>query len=136
MTADELYEHLALIDEYRKAKETLNALELAAKPGAQALTGMPHSSGVSDMVGFFAVEIADLKSRVDYMEATIKESIKRIDAWTQTITETQPRTAFRARYLLGLEWKQVAPLISKTATEASVRSLCNQYLKKNEQRQT
>lgn len=136
MTADELYEHLDLIAEYRKAKETLDALELNSGLGAQALTGMPHSSGVSDIVSFFAAEIADTKKRMEALKKEIKESTARIDAWTQTIEETQPRVAFRARYLLGLEWKQVAPLISKTATEASVRSMCSQFLLKYEQKQS
>ena len=131
MTPDELYKHLNLIDEYRKAKETLAALELAAKPGAQAFTGMPHSPGVSDIVGYFAAEIADLSNRIEQMDEQIKLNYAKIAEWVDTIQDAQTRTAFRMRYLLGLEWKEVAPLVSKTATDASVRSMCNRYLKKS-----
>ena len=47
-------------------------------PVAQALTGMPHASGVTDKVGDLAVEIADLKNRIQALEAELAREETRL----------------------------------------------------------
>ncbi len=46
-------------------KQPLKELELKALPGAQVMTGMPHTNGVSDTVGSCGAEIADLRGIIE-----------------------------------------------------------------------
>ena len=69
MTLAELNWHFALRDKLEKARETMATLRQKALPGASALTGMPHTPGVSDKVGDLAAEIADMDAYIQYIEA-------------------------------------------------------------------
>ena len=128
MTLEELNEHLALRQELARDREILVSLETRAVPGGQVLTGMPHAPGVSDKVAFFAIEIAEFKSRVEELETEIAEQQKRIEAWITTVNPDWVRLIFRLRFLHALQWKEVAYMMGGNYTEDSVKRMCYQYI--------
>lgn len=128
MTLQELNRHFELRERLDKANEMLDALRAAACPGAQVLTGMPHSTGVKDKVGDLAVEIADMDTRIQFLEDEIKTGEETILPFIRSIEDDQTRLIFRLRFIRGLTWKEVAAVIGGRNSEDSVKMVCYRYL--------
>lgn len=128
MTLQELSQHYELIEKLRRDEDILMSLRAAAVPGAQALTGMPHSPGIKDKVGNLAVEIADMEDGVKNLMREIEQEEKRISAWIGSIRDEQTRMVFRLRFIRGLLWREVAEVVGGQNTEQSVKSICYRYL--------
>ena len=129
MTLEDLNKHLLLREKLEKAQEMLVALRAAAQPGASRLTGMPHTPGVKDKVGDLAVEIADLTSRIDYLNAELAQQEPPIEDFIAEIEDDQTRLVFRLRFLRGLSWKEVSQILGQYTTENSVRSACYRFFR-------
>jgi len=132
MTLEDLNKHLLLREKLEKAQEMLVSLRAAAQPGAARLTGMPHTPGVKDKVGDLAVEIADLTSRIDYLNAELAQQEPPIEAFIAEIEDDQTRLVFRLRFLRGLSWKEVSQILGRFTTEKSVSEVCYKYLRGRE----
>lgn len=128
MTLQELNTHLELRERLAKAYEMLDALRAAAYPGAQSLTGMPHTSGVKDKVGDLAVEIADMDERIELLETEVKAGEAPILQFIESVEDDQTRLIFRLRFIRGLAWKEVAAVIGGRNSEDSVKMVCYRYL--------
>ncbi len=129
MTLEDLNKHLLLREKLEKAQEMLTSLREAAQPGATRLTGMPHTPGVKDKIGDLAVEIADLTSRIDYLNAELAQQEPPIEAFIAEIDDDQTRLVFRLRFLRGLSWKEVSQILGRFTTEKSVSEACYKYLR-------
>jgi len=57
MTLRELSRYYKLHERLERNKEMISSLSAAVGPGAQALTGMPHTPGISDKVGELVIEM-------------------------------------------------------------------------------
>ena len=129
MSLKELSRYYRLHMRLERNLEMLQSLENAAHPGAQALTGMPHASGVTDKVGDLAVEIADLKNRIRALQAELDREETKLNRFISTIENDQTRTIFRLRFLRCLTWGEVAAVIGGRNTEKGVKNICYRYLK-------
>ena len=105
-------------------------LQTKAHPGAQVLTGMPHTPGVKDLVGDLAVEIAEAQEVVDELDAQIRAEEPSVRSFIRTIDDAELRTIFRLRFIRGLSWKEIPEYISDYANESSVASACYRYMRK------
>ena len=130
MTLEQLNELFALREQLRKVQEMRQSFMDAARPGAQVLTGMPHSQEVRDKVGDLAVEIADLSSEVDRIQTAIAKKEPEIRSFIFSVPDYYVRTVFQLRYLRGLTWKETAVVLGGKNTVYGVKSACYQYLKK------
>ena len=128
MTLQELSRHFKLRERLERDTELLKSLEAAACPGAQVLTGMPHAPGVRDKVGDLAVEIADLKERIRYLENEIEVEEQEVTRFITAIPDEQLRGIFRLRFLRGLTWGEVAAVVGGRNTEEAVKSSAYRYL--------
>lgn len=128
MTLKELSRYYRLHMQLERNREMLQSLENAAHPGAQKLTGMPHAVGVSDKVGDLAVEIADLKNRIQSLHAELDREEARLNRFISAIENDQTRTIFRLRFLRCLTWGEVAAVVGGRNTESGVRKICYRYL--------
>lgn len=128
MTLQELSHHFKLRERLERDTELLQALQAAACPGAQVLTGMPHASGVRDKVGDLAVEIADMKERIRYLENEIEVEEQEVTRFIAAIPDEQLRVIFRLRFLRGLTWGEVAAVVGGRNTEEAVKSSAYRYL--------
>lgn len=128
MTLDELNIHFNLVTELKKAKDMLQNLWNAAYPGGQALTGMPHAPGVKDKIGDLGIEIADLETEIEAMEAAVNNSAVPVLAFIAEIPDIQTRMVFRLRFCRGYQWKEVARMLGGGNSEDSVKKVCYRYL--------
>ena len=128
MTLAELNQHFELIEKLARAREVLQSLRDSARPGASALTGMPHATGVKDKVGDLAAEIVDMDARVGFLEKEARASEAIIMPFIQGIDDDQTRMIFRLRFLRGLTWKEVAAVVGGRNSEESVKMVCYRYL--------
>lgn len=128
MTLQELSQHFKLRERLARDEEILESLQAAACPGAQVLTGMPHTPGVKDKVGDLAIEIADMKERIRYLKEEIAKEEANVTAFISSIEDIYTRTIFRLRFLRCLTWGEVAHVIGGKNTEDGVKSTCYRYL--------
>lgn len=128
MTIQELSQLRRLNKEIERDKQRLAELEAAATSCTQKITGMPHVSGVTDSVGKYAAEIADLKSIIELNIQRCWYELNRLHRFIDTIEDSYLRQIFSLRYISGLTWNQVAASIGGN-TEDSVRMAHNRYLK-------
>ena len=130
MTLVELNRYFDLVSNLARTNELLENLRAAAYPGGQVLTGMPHAPGVKDKIGDLAVEIADLETRMEYIEDEIKSQKSIVENFVQTIDDSYMRTLFRLRFERGLSWKEVAFVLGGGNSEENAKNSCYRYLKK------
>lgn len=129
MTLQELSKYYRLHEQLERNREMLSSLQAAAGPGAQVITGMPHSTGVSDKVGDLAAELWDLQSTIVSLEHKCTEEKKKLERYIGAIRDDQTRMIFRLRFLHCMTWSQVAEVIGGRNTANSVRSICYRHLK-------
>ena len=129
MTLQELSKYYKLHERLERNREMLSSLYVAAGPGAQVITGMPHAPGVSDKVGDLAAELWDLQSRIDYLEQRCAEEKKKLEKYIGGIKDDQTRMIFRLRFIHCMTWPQVAETIGGRNTANSVKLICHRYLK-------
>ena len=128
MTLQELSHHFKLRERLEMDIELLSSLEAAACPGAQVLTGMPHVPGVRDKVGDLAIEIADLRARIHYLETEIRAEEQEVLRFIAAIPDEQLRIIFRLRFIRGLTWGEVAAVVGGRNTDDGVKTSAYRYL--------
>lgn len=109
--------------------DTLESLRAASQQKAQVLTGMPHAPGVSDPVGDFVVEMADLEERIRFLSEEISQTKQDMESFAQTVDDEQLRTIFRLRSIHCMTWGEIARTIGGLNTSSGVRMMCSRYLK-------
>ena len=81
MTVRELNQHAELRRQLAKAERLKAALEVAAEPGAQVLSGLPHAPGYGDKLGDLAAEIADMSAEIERLRKAIRLQEPEISAF-------------------------------------------------------
>jgi len=99
MTLKELSRYYNLQKQLERSRELLASLEASASPRAQALTGMPHSSGAGDKVGDLAAEIADTKAHIQRLERRAEQAAVRIRAEPPPVSSILPVLATAPRLM-------------------------------------
>lgn len=131
MTLKELSQLYYLNREIEMDQRRLRELEVKALPGAQVITGMPHGSGVADIVGRYAAEIADLRGIIEAKHQQCLYERSRLERYIAGIDDSLLRQIFTYRFVNGLPWLQVAACIGGNNTADSVRVACNRYIEKH-----
>lgn len=88
---------------------------------------MPHGSGVTDKVGGFAAEIADLDSQIEQITAKSDAKEAQLADWIAGIRDPRTRLVFRWRFFRALSWKEIAK-ITHTTTD-TVKAIVYRYLR-------
>lgn len=130
VTTKELSQLYWLNREIERDKERLRELESAAQPGAQKITGMPSGAGVSDKIGNYAAEIADLRGIIDANISRCFYELNRLNRYIASVDDSQMRLILSLRYVNGLSWQQVAFSMGET-DEQYPRRKHNAFLKKS-----
>lgn len=125
----DLNRYLELAKQLDRAREILLNLQEAAVPGAQKLTGMPRTPGVSDKVGNLAIEIADTKTAIEEMEQEIAEMRAQIDAFIKAIPDLELRTLFRLRFVRMLTYEDIAEIYQWKHHETTYRRRIEAYMR-------
>ena len=88
--------------EIERDKARLDELYSKAAGCTQTITGMPHVPGVTDKVGKYAAEIADLRGII---EATIQRcfyELNRLNRFIENVDDAQMRMILSLRFVNGL----------------------------------
>ncbi len=136
MTLQDLNRYLSLCKQLDKARESLLDLQEAAVPGAQVLTGMPHTPGVKDKVGNLAIEIADTKDAIAEMEKEIESKSAEVESFIKSIQFVELRTIFRLRYIRFLSWEDISEVFRWRYSETTLRRRVERYMQKNGTRES
>lgn len=131
MTLTDLERYRQLKIRHEEAIQMIEELRGRATPGSPALDGMPHGSGVSDKVGTLAIMIADLEAKLPSYERQIIKEHDQVEEFIRSIEDDKTRITFRLRFQAAKSWKEVAEILGKWETEASVKSRCYKYLRLN-----
>lgn len=131
MTLKELSQLYYLNREIEMDKRRLEELEAKAVSCSPNLTGMPHGSGVSDRVGDYAAEIADLRGIIEAKHQQCLYERSRLERYIASIDDSNLRQIFTYRFINGLPWRQVAACIGGNNTEDSCRKAVKRYLERN-----
>lgn len=136
MTLNELNKHIQLTEELARDTELLEGVRAKAYSVASpSMSGMPHTSGVSQKTEMFAVEIVDLEERIAFLKKQIVIQKQAVTAFCDTIEDIKIRTAFRFRWLYCMSWKEVADSMGPFYRGDSIKNLCYTYLKNETERE-
>ena len=131
MTIKELSQLYHLNREIEMDRLRLRSLEARAQPGAQVITGMPHTPGTKDKVGECAAEIADLRGIIEAKHQQCLYERARLERYIAGIDDSLTRQMFKLRFVNGLTWRQVAACIGGGNTDDGCRKAVQRYLRKN-----
>ena len=130
MTLKELSQLYYLNREIEMDRKRLQELEAQAVSITPNLSGMPHGSGVSDKVGRYAAEIADLKGIIEAKHQQCLYERSRLERYIADIDDSLIRQVLTYRFINGLPWEQVAACTGVGNTAAGVKMMCYRHLKR------
>ena len=128
MTKKELSQLYYLNREITEQQRRLKELEMLATTSTVRITGMPKVRALTDKVGEYAAEIADLKSLLDLNLKKCFYELNRLNRYIASVDDSQMRMILSLRYVNGLGWEQVAASISHCITGDSVRKAHDRFL--------
>jgi len=128
MTKQELSQLYYLNREIEHLKDRITELECIATSSTSRITGMPHATDISDKVGKYAAEIADLKELLDLNLKKCFYELNRLNRYIESIEDSEMRMILSLRYINGLSWQQVAFSIGEH-DEQYPRRKHNKFLK-------
>ena len=131
MTIEELSQVRYLSAEIAHDKQRLRDLELKAQSTVTTLSAAPGGGkGVSDKVGMYAAQVADLKTIIILNERRCLEEKARLMRVINEAPDSLLREILKLRYIDCEEWNTVADRIGGYNTEDSVKKRVYRYLEK------
>ena len=130
LTLKELSQLYHINREIEMDEQRLQELEAKTLPGAQIITGMPHAPGVTDKVGQYAAEIADLRGIIEAKRKQCMYERNRLERYIAGIDDSLLRQVFTYRFVNGLPWTQVAANVGGGNTGDGVRKAVKRFLEK------
>ena len=131
MTKQELSQLYYLNREIEHLKTRIAEIEGLATSTTKQITGMPHVVGVSDNIGKYVAELADLKELLQLNLKKCFYEFNRLNRFIQSIEDSQLRMILSLRYINGLSWLQIALSIGGSNTADSIRMQHDRVLRNN-----
>ena len=120
LTKKELSQLFYLNKEIEMEKNRLKELEEAATDTSVKISGLPHTSGISNKTAL-AAEIAEKEAIAEY---------NRLTRYICTVEDSLIRQILRYRYIDGKSWLEVANTIGGNNTMDGVRMIAYRYIDK------
>lgn len=130
MTKKELSQLYYLKKEIKQQQRRLEELEISATNCTSKITGLPSGKGISDKIGNYVTEIANLKSILDLNLKKCFYELNRLDRYIQSVEDSQMRMILTLRYIQGLSWQKIAYAIGEY-DEQYPRRKHNNFLEKH-----
>ena len=108
MTKKELKNLYYLRKEIKEQQKRLEELESLATGYTSRISGLPNGKGISDKIGNYATEIADLKNLIAKNLAKCIGEYKKLTIFIENIEDSQLRLILTLRYINHLTWQQIA----------------------------
>ena len=129
MTKKELKNLYYLKKEIVAQKKRIKELENLATSCTAKVTELTNKTEVIDMVGKYAVEIADLKRLLDLNLKKRFYELVRLNKFIESIEDSEIRTILMLRYAQGLSWQQIAKDMGAIGDASTERKKHNRFLK-------
>lgn len=133
MTLAELSQLYWLTKELKRDEERLKGLRTGSALSAQSLTGMPHSTGVSNPTAKQGEALADLERLLEAKHRRIYEELARLQEYLDTVDDSLTRLIMDYRFVEFLTWDQVAVKVGGGNSASSVKMRVYRYLRASEQ---
>lgn len=130
MTKKELSQLYYLKKEIKMQQQRIAELETAAAKCTPNISGMPNGQGVSDKVGQYVAQIADLRSLLYLNVEKSFYELSRLDRYIQSVEDSEMRIILTLRYVQGLSWQKIAFAIGES-DEQYPRRKHNSFLEKS-----
>lgn len=131
MTKKELSQLYYLKKEIKEQQRRLSELEAAATDCSSKITGLPSGKGISDKIGNYTAQIADLKALIDLNLKKCFYELNQLDRFIRGVEDSQMRVILTLRYVQGLSWQKVAYAIGEN-DEQYPRRKHNAFLRNSE----
>ncbi len=129
MTNKELSKLYHLKKEIEMQRGRIKELETIAQSCTSRITGMPHGTGISDKIGKYAVQIADLKCLLDLNLKKCFFELNRLTEYIQSVDDPLIREIMTYRYIHGFSWQKTAFNVGGNNTAGSLKKKLYRYLK-------
>lgn len=107
MTLKELNQLYYLSIEISHLQKEIEKRENLSDVKAQVLTGMPHSSGLSDPTGDKGIELSDNKMLLNLALTKAEIERRKIERYISQIESSEMRLLIRLRYIEFQTWEQI-----------------------------
>lgn len=131
MTKKELSQLYYLKKEIKEQQKRIKELETAATSCSSKIDGLPSGTGISDKIGNYTAQIADLKSLLDLNLKKCFYELNRLNRYIQSIEDSQIQMILTLRYVNGLTWWQIAKSLGVAGDGSTERKKLNRFLKHN-----
>lgn len=130
MTVKELSMLRGLMKEIKRDYAKLDEINARATSCSSNISGIPNKQSITDKVGKYSSEIADLQDTIKEKLKQSCEELKRLTEFINSVDDPVMRIILSLRFVDGLTWRQVAQKLG-IYTEDSVRLVCKRFLDKN-----
>lgn len=107
----------------------IKELEAMASSSTSKITGLPHSTDISNKVEKYASQIADLKIELDIKLGKCLDELKNISEYINSIDDPLIRQIISYRFISCFSWEKTARSIGGNNKAESLRKKLYRYLK-------
>ncbi len=111
--------------EIKEQQRRLDELGTAATACTAKITGLPSGRGISDKIGNYAAQIADLKGLLDLNLKKCFYELHRLDRYIQSVDDPLIGRIILYRFENNMSWNQIERVIGGNNNSESLRKkLC------------
>ena len=130
MTKKELSQLYYLKKEIKEQQRRIAELEAAATNCSTKITGLPSGKGISDKIGNYAAQIADLKALLDLNLKKCFYEFNRLNRYIEEVEKPLIRQIMIYRFVNGYSWRKIAYTVGGNNTPDGLRIKMMRFLKK------
>ena len=129
MTKKELSQLYYLKKEIKEQQQRIAELEAAATKCNANISGLPSGKGISDKVGQYAAQIADLKALLDLNLKKSFYEFNRLTRYIESIKDSEMKLIFYLRYIQNMSWYEISKNLGSLGDGSTERKKHNRFLK-------
>ena len=130
MTSRELKNLYYLKKEIKEQQRRIAELEAFATNCSTKITGLPNGKGVSDKIGNYAAQIADLKALLALNLKKCFYEFNRLNRYIEEVDEPLMKQIMIYRFENQMSWMQIEKAMGGKNRAESLRKKLYRYLKK------
>ena len=130
MTKKELSQLYYLKKEIKEQQRRIAELEAAATNCSTKITGLPSGKGISDKIGNYAAQIADLKALLALNLKKCFYEFNRLNRYIEEVEEPLIKQIMIYRFENQMSWMQIEKAMGGKNRAESLRKKLYRYLKK------
>lgn len=115
--------------EVKELRRRISELETAAAGCTARITGLPGDEGISDKIGEYAAQIADLRALLELNLKKCFFELNRLNRYIQSVEDPLVKQIMIYRFINGCSWRKIAFQVGGNNSVDSVKKRLYRYLK-------